>query len=109
MDTKNSERLNRMRRAMEAARLDALVMKLSENVLFLSGFWPMIGATTLVFSAEGSTAIVPHCFEAEASPALWEAKIITYRFGVLDAPDPVESVRNALSRLSTGRNWKRIG
>ena len=34
---------------MEAAQLDALVLRLPENVLLLSGFWPMIGAAFLVF------------------------------------------------------------
>ena len=110
MERTNSERLDRMRRAMEAARLDALVLRLPENVLLLSGFWPMIGATTLVFCADGgSTAIVPDQFQAESAAALWEADTVYYRFGLLDAPDPVESVRSALAQLFARGKWKRIG
>ena len=106
----NPERLNRMRLAMQAAELDALVLRLPENVLLLSGFWPMIGATTLVFAADGvSAAIIPDSFEAEAAPSLWEAEPIYYRFGVLDAPNPVESVRGALMGLFNEHRWKRIG
>ena len=56
-------RLDRMRRAMERERLDALVLRLPENVLLLSGWWPMIGASTLLFPREGdATLLVPQCY-----------------------------------------------
>ncbi len=54
----NQERLDRMRQAMEAESLDALVLRLPENVLLLSGFWPMIGATVLVFPLDGAPVCV---------------------------------------------------
>lgn len=42
---------------MEAWRLDALLVGLQENVLLLSGFWPMIGASVLVFPHEGGPCV----------------------------------------------------
>src|ERR1700730_17325401 len=105
----NEERLNRMRRAMEAERLDALVLRLPENVLLLSGFWPMIGATTLVFPLHGnSVCIIPDCYESEASQSLWEAQTVYYSYGVLGAPDPATAVRNTLAEIAKGKAWKRI-
>jgi Xaa-Pro dipeptidase len=95
---------------MEAARLDALVVRLPENVLLLSGFWPMIGASTLVFPREGRPAIlIPHYYESEAQPALWEAEAFWYRFGVLGAPDSLAALHDFLAHSAAGKNWRRIG
>jgi len=95
---------------MDGARLDALVVRLPENVLLLSGFWPMIGASTLVFPREGTAAIaIPQYYENEARPSLWEAEPHWYQYGVLGAPDPLESARRFLSGLAGKNGWKRIG
>jgi len=105
----NRERLDRMRRAMERDRLDALVLRLPENVLLLSGYWPMIGSAVLVFPREGrATLILPEYFAGEAGSCLWEAQPVHYKFGVLDCGDPAVSVHNAL-KSAAGRNWKQIG
>jgi Xaa-Pro dipeptidase len=106
----NTERLDRMRRAMESARLDALILQLPENVLLLSGFWPMIGASTLVFPREGPSVIsIPRYYETEARPALWEAEPHWFEYGVLGAPDPLEAMHRFLSALPGTKDWKRIG
>lgn len=106
----NEERLNRMRQAMEREKLDALVLGLPENVLLLSGFWPMIGATTLVFSLQGnSVCIIPECYQTEASTSLWGAETVYYQCGVLEAPIPATTVRNILAGIAAGKSWKRIG
>ena len=106
----NQERLDRMRRAMEAGRIDALAVRLPENVLLLSGFWPMIGASVLLFPLEGRpVCAIPHCYESEASSSLWEAEPAYYRYGVLDAPEPGSAVRDILVRAARGKGWRRIG
>jgi len=106
----NTDRLERMRRAMETERLDALIVRLPENVLLLSGFWPMIGAATLVFPREGSAAIsIPKYYETEARSLLWEAEPHWFEFGVLGAPDPADALHEFLSSLPRRKRWKRIG
>jgi Xaa-Pro dipeptidase len=106
----NQERLDRMRRAMEAERLDALALRLPENVLLLSGFWPMIGASVLVFPREGRpVCAIPHCYEYEASLALWEAEAAYFRYGVLDAPEPGSAIRDILAAAARGKGWRRVG
>jgi Xaa-Pro dipeptidase len=106
----NEERLTRMRRAMQTQRLDALVLRLPENVLLLSGFWPMIGATTLVFPLHGnSVCIIPSCYEQEAAKSLWDSQSVFYGYGVLEAPNPAVAVQNSLSALAKGKSWKRVG
>jgi Xaa-Pro dipeptidase len=104
------ERLERMRTGMAEQKLDALVLRLPENVLLLSGFWPMIGASVLLFPQDGiPVCIVPHCYQNEAQQSLWEAESVFLRFGVLDAPDPLAAIKNILTSIAKGKNWKRIG
>jgi Xaa-Pro dipeptidase len=106
----NEERLTRMRRAMETQRLDALVLRLPENVLLLSGFWPMIGATTLVFPLHGkSVCIIPSCYEQEAAKSLWDSQSVFYGYGVLEAPNPAITLQNSLSAIAKGKSWQRVG
>jgi Xaa-Pro dipeptidase len=103
-------RISRMRAALQVARLDALVVRLPENVLLLSGFWPMIGATTLVFPLEGKpVCIAPECFLNETGADIWEADTRYYQFGVLNSPDPTVAVGNMLSDVARGKGWKRVG
>jgi Xaa-Pro dipeptidase len=106
----NQERLDRMRQAMSASEIDALILRLPENVLLLSGFWPMIGATTLVFPLEGEPhCILPACYEQEASDSLWSCRRTHYSYGVLSAGVPAESVKKILQAIPEARRWKRIG
>jgi len=110
MTVSNHERRARMRRAMEAGRLDALVLRLPENVLLLSGHWPMIGAAWLVFPLEGeATCLVPRCYEDEVAGSLEECGASFYAFGSTDAPAPMGLVAGSLKELAQGRGWKRIG
>jgi len=95
---------------MEQARLDALVLRLPENVLLLTGFWPMIGAATLVFPREGeATLVAPDYFSVEVETSLLHGVPRYYRFGVLGAGKPADAVFKALSDLAAGSNWRRIG
>jgi len=106
----NQDRIERMRLAMEREKLDALVLRLPENVLLLSGYWPMLGICQLVFPREGrASVLIPDYYHEEAGPNLWEAEPRYYRFGVLGAPDPVEVTRAFLADAARGKGWKRVG
>jgi Xaa-Pro dipeptidase len=106
----NQERLERMRRAMSAHRIDALIVRLPENVLLLSGFWPMIGAMVFVFPVDGvPDAIFPDCYEQEAGRSLWEARATHYRYGVLGAEAADAALLKILSGIAKTRPWKRVG
>jgi Xaa-Pro aminopeptidase len=99
-----------MRRAMQDQDIDALIVRLPENVLLLSGFWPMIGASVIVFPCGGLPyAIVPECYEREASMSLWEARVLYYRYGVLRAGPPESAVFDLLCQIAKHHSWKRIG
>ena len=93
-----------------AERLDALVCRLPENVLFLSGHWPLIGWSFLVLPLDGNpVCIVPHCDEKEAGEELWNAERISFSFGVLASGNPFDDIGAALKRIAFGKKWRRIG
>ena len=95
---------------MADADLDALVCRLPENVVMLSGHWPLIGWSFLLFPRDGRPLIVvPHCDEREAREELWEADCTAFLFGVLAGGDPYADIAAALGQAAAGKGWERIG
>ena len=106
----DAERLSRTRLAMEKAELDALACRLPENVLMLSGHWPLNGFSFLLFPLDGTPLLVlPHCDFNEARDEVWQAECVPFQFGVLTAGDPYAAVAEALRRSASGHNWMRVG
>lgn len=110
MAGENRERRQRLLSAMGRERLDAIVCRLPENVLLLSGYWPICGWAFVVLSHDGKAAcIVPDTEEREAAEELGETTLVTYPFGTKEQVDQLREVRRALLSLSKGRQWKRVG
>jgi len=106
----NSERLAIARRTLASAGIDALVCRLPENVLMLSGHWPLCGDAVLVFPAEGDAAlIIPDTQADEAAAEIWDAEIFTYPHGRHDSPDQEKEIARILVRFAGGHRWGTIG
>jgi len=106
----DTERIRRVREAMQSAVADALICRLPENVLMLSGYWPLVGWSFLVFPKDGEpTCIIPHTEEQETREELWGGECISFLFGVLGAGNPYEDIAIALRAASVGRGWRRVG
>jgi len=60
-------KLDRVRAAMAAQELDALVVRAPDNVLYLTSFWGMKGYDAVVFPREGEPVLI--CLEASADDA----------------------------------------
>ena len=106
----NTQRIQQVKSVMEKENLDVLVCRLPENVVFLSGHWPLIGWSFFVFPLEGRpVCIVPHCDEKEAQEELWDADCISFLFAVLEAGDPYEEIAKQLKTIYGGKNWKHVG
>jgi Xaa-Pro dipeptidase len=98
-----------MRKAMEAQNLDALVLRLPENVLLLSGHWPMIGMAYLFFPLEGkATCILPACYRSEAEASLEDCAARFLPYGGKNDPPYVPAVKAVVEQLA-GSGVKRIG
>ena len=106
----NTERRARMRQAMEAARLDAVIVRLPENVLLLSGHWPMIGAAFLIFPLDRmATCIMPACYRDEVSGSVEDCDILFCPYGGVDDPALLPAVSSMMSKLPGVKSWGRIG
>lgn len=110
MVAQNAERIARLKQGMKDADIDAMVLRLPENVLFASGYWSMFGWTFLVFPQEGkATCIIGNTEEQEAHDDLWEAACLTYPAGTLDSGDPYAETAKLLSGLAEKHKWKIVG
>jgi len=104
------ERLTRVKQAMARAQLEALVCRLPENVLLLSGHWPLAGMTFLYFPVDGAPlCVVPHCDEREAREELGDMDCATYTHAVLGCENPYEAVAKAFKKAIRGRRPSRVG
>lgn len=106
----NSERLARARQTLVSAGIDVLVCRLPENVLMLSGHWPLCGDAVLVFPAEGDAVLVlPDTEAEEAAPEVWSAQILTYAHGRHDSPDQEQEIARILSKIGGENRWSIVG
>jgi len=106
----DTKRIRRVKEAMQSEGLDALVCRLPENVLTLSGYWPLVGWSFLLFPRDGEpTCIIPHTEEQEAREELWGGECVSFLFGVLGAGNPYEDIARALKAASAGKGWRRVG
>ena len=104
----DEERFRRLQEAMDRERLDALVCRLPEHVLMLTGYWPLCAWAYAVFSREGEcVCILPDTEEAESRAELFKTECLTYTFGTKDSPAQEESIIRLLK--SVARGWKRVG
>lgn len=95
---------------MAAAQLDVLILRLPENVLLLSGFWPMIGATFIVFPLDGApVCIIPDCYNAEAQSVLRSVEPMFFPYGLTSSPSPNDAIQKVLHGLPGVGKWQRIG
>jgi Xaa-Pro dipeptidase len=106
-------REQRLREALHAANLDALICRLPENVLLLTGYWPMNGMSFACFPADGEPLLlVPEGERAQAEAGRWR-DVRTFGTGGVEHGDPLEAVaaqlRTARGALGIAGAAPRIG
>lgn len=80
---------------MRKAEVDLLLLQLPENVCYLSGYWPLLGLTFLVFPAEGDPTLLHNNFETE--PETWIGDV--RRFKAESTKEVEDPVGNALKMI----------
>jgi Xaa-Pro dipeptidase len=101
----------RTREAMHAHNLDALVCRLPENVLLLTGYWPLSSFAFALVPRAGPSALIAVNTEEAAIPGGAVDEVRTFAWGVVSAVDPYGDVQRHLSALirSAGLERGRIG
>ena len=95
----DSERINRNNSGMNKKGLDALICRLPENVLFLSGWWPLTGTSWAISTADGQThLILPRC-EAIEAQADGITDFSTFEWAHLDT-NPLEEIKRLIQHVA---------
>jgi Xaa-Pro dipeptidase len=95
---------------MVSARLDALICRLPENVVYLTDYWPHHAFSVAVFSKDGTSLLFVPEVEAEYTDSDW-ARVSMFGWGLLKDGDLYASYRRLLSqaRQDLGLRSARIG
>src|SRR4030066_278862 len=99
MATPDIDRLDRVRREMVAARLDALVCRLAENVVYLTDYWPHHGFSVVVMPEEGKPLLFVPEVELEYTHPAW-AEVTAFGWGLLKDGDLYENYRRLLTQAA---------
>jgi Xaa-Pro dipeptidase len=106
---RDEAKLERVRAAMAAEELDALVVRAPDNVLYLTNFWGMKGYEAAVFPREGEPVLI--CLEAsaqEAARTAWTQDVRFLRGYAPEDPRPPLSRTLELAQEAT-REYSRVG
>ena len=106
---RDDAKLERVRALMAEERLDALVARAPDNVLYLSNFWGMKGYDVVVFPREGDPTLL--CLEASADDAArvaWTQDVRLFRG--YDERDPRPPQARALdAAVEAAKEYGRVG
>ncbi len=105
MDEGKRERLVRMRQSLAEAGLDGLVCRLPENLLCLTGYWPLSGVSFFMLPRDGDPVIIALATEAEAGLLPSDISCAVFPWGKVSDPAPLTSIL----RLLRGRGMSRLG
>jgi Xaa-Pro aminopeptidase len=93
------DRDRQIRAALTDAKLDAIVCRLPENVVCLTGYYPQIGCSLVVYPAEGEPVLICPRNEREAAALGAIADVRIYETWRLPDPPPWESVGRILGQV----------
>ena len=111
MQSPDIERWEQVRSVLAADRLDALVCRLPENVVMLSGYWPVMGRSVVIFPTEGDPILLAPVSETTAVELGWITDVRTFRAWRVGDADPEVSLAALLGQAfaDRGLKGKRIG
>ncbi len=76
--SRDDEKISKIKTTMAREGLDVLVLRLPENVVYFSGYWPFFGVSYLVFPLDGEPCIISHTGEEEYASKSWIKDIRSY-------------------------------
>jgi Xaa-Pro aminopeptidase len=82
--TRDEVRIERIQSALEEARLDAIICTLPINVLLISGYWPVVGASIAIATRDGRTAVIAPKDEMELAMRALADEVRQYQTSSLE-------------------------
>jgi Xaa-Pro aminopeptidase len=97
---RDSERIDRIRGALGAAALDAVVCALPSNVVLLSGYWPVVGTSIGVATRDGTVGLALPEDELDLTSSGWADLQETFAPASIESvPSLPAAITDPLSRL----------
>ena len=94
MGAPDLDRVQRLRSALAEAKLDALFLRLPENLVMAFGIWPMNGFSYGIFTAEaGPLALLAPSCEDEEMGDCWSDDVRFFTWPRLEMEDPLAVIR----------------
>jgi len=111
MQAPDFERWERVQSRLAKSNLSALVCRLTENVVLLSGYWPILGRSIVVFPTEGEPVLLTPVSEIGEAERGWISDVRTFRAWRIGDIDPEASLTKLLGQVFAERGLlgKRIG
>lgn len=106
------DRVAAIRAALADARLEALVCTLPENVLLLSGYWPVVGTSIAIATERGNISLLVPKDEHDLAAHGWATTVREYAPGSMtELLSPAEAARSPLTDVlhQAGVTTARIG
>jgi len=97
----HSQKVERVIEVLEKRRLDAAVLRLPENIVFLSGYWPFIGWSTMIIGRERTILLVPES-EAEYAREEWRGELDLIEIGDYENATKVSEVLKDMKARNIG-------
>jgi len=99
MTVSDEARLQRARDVLRESDLDGLICRLPEDVLMLSGYWPMNGFGLLIFPTEGEPVLLAPEAEAHLAADAWVSDVRAFPWGLVDSGDLLETMARLTKQL----------
>lgn len=104
----DAERVGRLQRIMEQQGMDILLLRLPENVLYATGYWPVIGASLAVVPASGDATLILPFSELDYAAAGWVSDTRTFHFINMQAmANPTAQMKTMLCDLAIEKGFTR--
>jgi len=104
----DTERIEKVRKEMELRGFDALWCRLPENVLYLSGYWPLIGASAILFPLDDDPVLITPIDEIDYTHGSWIEDIKTYKYLQLEAiADANRDISRILNEVVQGQGLEK--
>ena len=96
----DQERIDRIQTSLRKNKLDALVLRLPENIIMSFGVWPLNGFSFAVFTADaGPVALIAPSAEDEEMGDCWTDNVRFFTWPRLGMRDPLDAIRDALGQV----------
>src|SRR5664280_697023 len=96
----DKERVSRVKKLMVEQGIDILVCSLPENVVYLTGYWPVMGNSTVVFPVNGEATLLLPFEELDYAAVGWVEDKRTFTFiNLSHLPKPIQDKIGILQEL----------